>query len=171
MLIKDRTVEFQIYDLKSNTAIESVKMFIKTIKYDIQPVGAVFKGMISSDTLQWYSSIFKFDFSGDSYVNPFSVSTFITEDNQYLQFYQMYMKYFFEGDTFELGRYTYRINIYNCPLQDELFEGVLTGNPFSETDEELGLISFDFSFEAKSIQRATKQSAKKSFFQMLNLGS
>jgi hypothetical protein len=171
MLIKDRTVEFQIYDLTSNTVADSIKMFIKTIGYDIEASGAVFKGITMSDTLQYYSSIFKFDFSGDSYINPFSIPTFITDDNQYPNFYQMYMKYFFEGDSFELGRYRFRFNIYNCPLKDELFEGVLTGNPSSETDEELGLMSFSFSFEAKSVQHYTKQLAKKSYFQMLNLGS
>lgn len=173
MLIKDRMVEFQIYDLTSKTSgvVDKVKMFIKTINYDIAPVAAVFKGMTFSDTLQWYSSIFNFQFSGDSYTSPFSVPTFITEDNQYQKFYQMYMKYFFEGDSFQLGRYKFRFDIHNCPLQDELFEGGLTGNPSSETDEALGLTSFNFTFEAKSVQHSTKQSAKKLYSQMLNLGS
>jgi hypothetical protein len=171
MLIKDRTVEFQIYDLTNDVVADSIKMFIKTINYDIEATGSVFKGITFSDTLQWYSSIFKFEFSGDSYINPFKIPTFISDDNQYPNFYQMYLKYFFEGDTFELGRYKFRFDIYNCPLRDELFEGVLTGNPSSETDEELGLMSFNFTFEAKSVQHGTKQSAKSLFSQMLNLGS
>jgi hypothetical protein len=170
-LIKDRNVEFQIYDLVNQVVVDSLIMFIKEIKYDIDPAGAVFKGMIMSDTLQYYSSIFKFDFTGDSYTNPFTIQTFITDDNQYPKFYQLYMKYFFEGDAFELGRYKFRFNIYNCPLQDESFEGVITSNQFSENDGQNGLIDFSFSFSAKSLRSSMKQNAIKLFNQMLNLGS
>jgi hypothetical protein len=172
-LIKNRDVIIQIYDTLSedfsNSIVDQIKLFVKSINYDIKPVGATFLGLKESDTLQWYSSIYEFQISGDSYVNPFIIPTLTTADNNITKLYQLYTDKFKEGESFQLGRYKIRLKINNSPIKDDIFDGIITSFSFDESDEKIGLVNYKLTISGKATNNIVKENAIDGFIKDLFL--
>jgi hypothetical protein len=163
-LIKNRDVVLSIRNVNTPTKIESQYAFnVKSIKYDLKAKGSEFNGINTSDTLQWYSSLMDFTLVGDSYISPFAIITPITEDGNIKRLYELYVSKFWEGPTFDLGKYRFFLKINNCPIGPDLFEGVITKFSFDESDERLGLFNYDIDFTGKDARQNSAKSGLQGF--------
>ena len=168
MLLKDRDIIIEIYDTDTNEVINKLKLFIKSIAYDVKPSGASFSGLKKADTLQWYSSLINFTIRGDSYVNPFLIlSPMLNFDENIKKLYKFYVDKFFESQDFEIGRYKIRFKILNCPIGVDYFEGVITSFSFSESDSQIGMIDYELSFLGKPITLVYKDEGIEGFLKDL----
>lgn len=164
-LIKNRDVALSVRDMTKTPSkiVAQTAFFVKTIDYAPKVKAAEYAGLNASDTLQFYSSLINFKLSGDSYVSPFTVPTPITADNNIISLFDMYNTWFNEGPSFDLGRYKFFLKINNCPIGPDLFEGVINDFPFKETDDHLGLFTFDIDFTGKATQSLAANNAIKGF--------